>query len=302
VSWRDATDPVCVEEAAGAVSLVLQSKPRDLGGFEVRRVLPSSRQRSVGPFVFLDQMGPVELVDRHMEVRPHPHIGLATVTYLFSGAITHRDSLGSTQVVCPGEVGWMTAGRGIVHSERTSDAGNAPGAALYGLQTWVALRREREEREPAFAHHEAGTLPAFEEAGLRGRLVLGEARGLRSPVVAESDPFYVELRLDAGARWEAPREVEERAVYVVSGRVRVGDAVLPAGTLGVVRRGSPACLEAVEKSLAMVLGGAALDGPRFMWWNFVSTSKERIEQAKADWKAQRFLGVPGDSDFVPLPD
>jgi hypothetical protein len=286
-----------------AVEMAIVSRVRDLEGFEVRRVLPFGKRRTVGPFIFLDQIGPAELlIHRNLEVRAHPHIGLATVTYLFSGALTHRDSLGNRQPIRPGEVNWMTAGRGIVHSERSSDAGNAPGARLFGVQTWVALRREREERAPAFAHHDASELPRIDDAGVAGRLVLGEAWGLRSPVAAESDPFYAELRLDAGARLQLPSRVEERGVYVLAGRLRADGQPFESGQLVVLRPGAEVVIEADGPLHALALGGPSLDGARFIWWNFVSSSRERIEQAKADWREQRFDAVPGESEFVPLPE
>jgi len=287
-----------------AVDTVIPSRIRDLEDFEVRRVLPASGRRTVGPFIFLDQMGPAALSsDRNLEVRPHPHIGLATVTYLFSGALTHRDSLGNVAAIRPGEVNWMTAGRGIVHSERSSDAGNPPGTRLCGVQTWVALRKEREERAPAFAHHAAEDLPRIEEAGVSGRLILGAAWGLRSPVAAESDPVYAELRLAPGRRFSLPRDVEERGVYVASGRLLAEGQWFEGGRLVVLRPGADVAIAAGAEPLhALLVGGAPLDGPRHIWWNFVSSSRERIEQAKADWKEGRFEAVPGESEFVPLPE
>ncbi len=286
------------------IETVIPPRVRELGGHEIRRVLPFRERRSVGPFIFLDQFGPMALIDGHsLDVAPHPHIGLSTVTWLFSGAMTHRDSLGSVQVIRPGEVNLMTAGRGIVHSERTSDAGNPTGATLAGAQTWLALPLAHEEMAPAFAHHGAEELPEIEGEGAWIKVILGGMFGRRSPVVALGEPAYAECRLAAGARLAAPAaDMEEFAACVVSGALRIEDRDFPPGTLVVFRPGADAILSAQEPTRLLLLGGARLDAPRQLWWNFVSSSRDRIEAAKADWRAGRFDRVPGDDDFIPLPE
>ncbi len=224
MSWQPTADPECVTDRTGSpIDSVIVPRRRDVGGFDVMRALPSAERRAVGPFVFFDQFGPLQLIQgRSLEVRPHPHVGLATVTYLFAGKIMHRDSLGTVQPIQPGEVNWMTAGRGIVHSERTSDAGNPPGAELFGIQTWVALPKAHEEIEPAFAHHARIELPELEGEGVWSRIILGQCFGRSAPVVTYGDPLYVDCRLDAGARFSLPAEIEERAVSIVSGELQIG--------------------------------------------------------------------------------
>jgi len=267
------------------------------------RALPATERKAVGPFVFFDQFGPFQLMQgRSLEVRPHPHIGLATVTYLFAGRIMHRDSLGSVQPIQPGEVNWMTAGRGIVHSERTSDAGNPPGAELFGLQTWVALPKSHEETAPAFAHHESAELPEMEGDGVWSRTILGNVFGGRSPVVTWGDPIYADCRLDAGRQVDLPVEIEERAVAVVSGELQVSQQRIATGTLAVFTPKVEVVLHANVLTQFVLIGGPKLDGPRIVWWNFVSSSPDRIESAKADWRAGRFATVPGDEEFIPLPE
>jgi redox-sensitive bicupin YhaK (pirin superfamily) len=283
---------------------IIVPRTRDLGeGFEVRRVLPSAQHPTVGPFVFFDQMGPTVLrAGAGLDVRPHPHIGLATVTYLFDGEILHRDSLGTVQPIRPGAVNWMTAGRGIVHSERTPPELRASGTPLSGIQTWVGLPRHLEEVEPAFAHHGREELPMLDGEGKRVRLIVGELYGSRSPVAVSSDMFYADAALDEGARLELPTGHEERAVYIAEGRIMISGNSFEAGRMLVFRRGSPVTLSATGPARLLLLGGAPLDGPRHLWWNFVSSSTERIEQAKADWREGRFAMVPGETDFIPLPD
>jgi redox-sensitive bicupin YhaK (pirin superfamily) len=290
-----------------AVEQVVVPRTSDLGdGFRVHRALPSASRRMVGPFVFLDAFGPT-LFDagRGLDVRPHPHIGLATVTYLFDGEILHRDSLGSAQPIRPGELNWMTAGSGIVHSERTAPAQRARGATLAGVQAWVALPEADAEMAPAFAHHGAGELPLLDDAGARVRVIAGTIDGAASQAVTRSPLFYADASLAAGARVALPREYDERAFYVVEGAVEVeGDSARhDAGRLVVVRPGTAAVLRAADAPAhVMLLGGAPLDGPRIVWWNFVASSRERIEVAKADWQARRFASVPGDDvEFIPLP-
>jgi hypothetical protein len=283
---------------------VVVARPSDLGeGFVVRRALPSAALRNVGPFVFLDDFGPVDFAPgQGLDVRPHPHIGLATVTYLFEGEILHRDSLGSVVPIRPGAVNWMTAGGGIVHSERTPPGQRGGGARLAGLQLWVALPREHEEAAPAFAHHAADELPELERDGVRLRVIVGTAFGATSPVAVLSPMFYVDVALAASARLAVPDEHAERAAYVVQGAVRLGDALHGPGRLLVLAPGAPAELVAEDGPARLVLvGGAPLDAPRFVWWNFVSSSRERIERAREDWAAQRFAAVPGESEFIPLP-
>jgi redox-sensitive bicupin YhaK (pirin superfamily) len=288
---------------AAAVEKVFIPQQRDVGGFDVRRLLPSAECRAVGPFVFFDQFGPMKLTQgRSLEVRPHPHIGLATITYSFAGTIMHRDSLGTVQPIHPGEVNWMTAGRGIVHSERTSGAGNPPAAELFGIQTWVALPRAKEEMEPAFAHHGRDELPEIEGEGVWSRVILGAIFNRRSPVVTVGDPVYVDCRLELGRRMALPVSIEERGLCVVSGRLDVGGRRLDAGTLAVFTSGNDVVVIADVPARLILFGGPRLEGPRHVWWNFVSSSRERIEAAKSDWRQGGFPTVPGDQEFIPLPE
>jgi redox-sensitive bicupin YhaK (pirin superfamily) len=275
---------------------------RDLGdGFQVRRALPHGGKRSVGPFVFFDEMGPAKLAPgKGLDVRPHPHIGLATVTYLFEGEIMHRDSLGTVQAIRPGAVNWMTAGRGIVHSERTPERLRASGGPLWGVQTWVALPAAEEESEPSFSHHEG--LPMTQESGVTVRVILGDLLGLSSPVPTLSPTFYADVSIDATRRFAVPAKHEERGVHVVEGAVTIGGEAIEAGELVVLEPGAEALVEARANARILVFGGAPPDGPRFVWWNFVSSRKERIAQAAEDWKAGRFPRVPGETEFIPLPD
>jgi redox-sensitive bicupin YhaK (pirin superfamily) len=285
---------------------VIVTRQRDLiGGFKVRRALPSARRRMVGPFIFLDQMGPEILRGgQGLDVAPHPHIGLATVTYLFEGELLHRDGLGTIQVIKPGEVNWMTAASGIAHSERTPPELRR-GSALFGIQSWVALPRRDEEAGPTFAHHSAGELPVEEGEGKRVRLIAGSLYGLRSPVQTLSEMFYADITLLQGARLPVPVEHEERAVYVVEGSLKLlpDDGIFEAGQLLVFKPRAEIVLESESpSSRLMLLGGEPLDGPRHIWWNFVSSSHERIEQAKQDWREQRFAPVPEETEFIPLPE
>lgn len=284
---------------------VIEGRPRDLGGFEVRRVLPAAGQRTVGPFIFFDHIGPALLArGSGVDVRPHPHIGLATVTYLFEGAFVHRDSLGSNQVIRPGDVNWMVAGRGIVHSERTpSEERSSPdGAAIHGIQSWIALPREHEEVEPAFEHHPAKTLPQISLPGARLCLIAGAAYGARAPASVYSPMFYLAGELAEGAELTLPAEFAERAVYVVDGGIEAAGRHYGVGQMPVFEPGTDARVSAPAASRVMLLGGESLDGPRHIWWNFVSSSLERIEQAKLQWQEQRFAPVPGDDERIPLPD
>jgi redox-sensitive bicupin YhaK (pirin superfamily) len=306
MSWHPAEDPTSDATAASpppSVETVIVPRSRDIGGFMVRRALPVAGRRTVGPFVFLDEMGPAGFgIGEGLDVRPHPHIGLATVTYLFDGAIVHRDSLGSLKTIEPGAVNWMSAGRGIAHSERTGAEQRRTGASLHGLQLWVALPRAHEEDEPFFASHGAAALPVVEDGGLSARVVVGSAFGATSPVAAHWDTLYVDARLAAGARLPVDAVAEERALYLVGGTVEIAGDRFEPGRLLVLRPGDAITVTAVTSARLVLLGGATLDGPRHVWWNFVSSSSERIEQAKADWKAGRFAAVPGESEFIPLPD
>lgn len=275
---------------------------RDLGdGFKVRRALPDAARRNVGPFVFFDQMGPVTIpAGAGLDVRPHPHIGLATVTYLFTGEILHRDSLGTVQSIRPGEVNWMTAGHGIVHSERTPPALRQQPSALSGIQTWVALPREHEEVAPSFAHY--GKLPVVDESGVRICLILGEAVGASSPVPTLSPMFYADAAMQARTRLRLAADYEERAAYVIDGTVEYGGAMFRAGELLVFAPGEEIGIAARVDARLMLFGGAPLDGPRFVWWNFVSSRRDRIAEAAEAWQAGRFAKVPEETEFIPLPD
>jgi redox-sensitive bicupin YhaK (pirin superfamily) len=290
---------------ADPIELLIQGRAHDLGGgFAVRRVLPSVKRRMVGPFIFLDHFGPMDVPPGGgMEVRPHPHIGLATVTYLFDGGIFHRDSLGFAQPIKPGDVNWMTAGRGIVHSERTEPEMRSTGFRMHGVQTWVALPKTHEETAPAFEHVEAARLPTWQERGVALRLIVGTYAGRTAPTTHFSPIFYVGGELSAGAKTVVSPEHAERALYVADGSVTIGDRALAVGDLAVLATGVAADLAAgANGAKVMLLGGATMDGPRHIWWNFVSSTKERIEQAKDDWRAGRFAMVPGDPEFIPLPD
>ncbi|MGH6744063.1 hypothetical protein EDF58_1011219 [Novosphingobium sp. PhB57] len=287
------------------VDLVVLPPVRDLGdGFQVRRALPTAQRRMVGPFIFFDQMG--EAVFRSgegLDVRPHPHIGLSTLTYLVEGEILHRDSLGSVQAIRPGEVNWMTAGSGIVHSERTSPEVRASGGKLFGLQTWIALPKEAEEIAPAFAHHKADEIPVTEDAGTRLTLIAGTADGLTSPLKTYSDMVYADIVMLDGARYQVKAEHVERAIYVVGGEVEVEGQTgsFKETELVVFKPGAEVILKAKGGTRLMLLGGEPLPEKRHIYWNFVSSSLDRIEQAKDDWKAQRFDRVPDESEFIPLP-
>jgi redox-sensitive bicupin YhaK (pirin superfamily) len=285
------------------LDLVIEQRRRDLGGFEVGRVLPAAKRRMVGPFVFFDHMGPVDFppgLKREVDVRPHPHIGLSTVTYLFEGEITHRDSVGSEQDIRPGEVNWMTAGRGITHSERFEKA-RREGGKMHGIQTWVALPQAEEETDPAFFHHPPEDLPTLQTGGLWARLVVGEAFGAKAKVKTHSPMFYVHWVLAAGAQAQLPAEYPERAAYVVSGSVEVGGRSFAAGEMLVFLPGAPVLFTALTPAVVMLLGGEPV-GERFIEWNFVSSSKSRIEDAKADWRAGRMkLPDLDNQEFVPLP-
>ncbi len=290
--------------AADSIETVIVPRARDLGGFEVRRALPSAQRQMVGPFIFFDQMGPALMQPgQGIDVRPHPHIGLSTVTWLFDGAIYHRDSLGSAQPISPGELNWMTAGRGIVHSERTAPPDLARERKVFGIQSWVALPKADEETAPAFDHVEAHKLPVIEARGISARIIAGSLYGATSPVKTHSDLFYADVQMAAGTALPLPVEHEERGVYVAEGTIEVAGQSFEEGRLLVFRPGDAITLRARSNARLMLLGGEPMDGPRYIWWNFVSSSKDRIEAAKDDWKRARFAVVPGDeTDFIPLPD
>ena len=290
--------------ACDAIELMVIPNAKDIGGFEVRRALPTAKRRLVGPFIFFDRMGPAILrADQAMDVRPHPHIGLATVTYLFDGKIRHRDSLGTEMVIAPGDVNLMTAGRGIVHSERTPEEIRGAPLSISGLQTWIALPEEHEEDAPSFENTGAAVLPTFDADGVSGRLVIGGFAGLRSPVRTASDTLYVDIFLKPGASIQVPPDAEERAIYVLEGDVVISGDRFPPDRLLVFRPGDEIVVTSERGAHFMLFGGASLGSKRYIWWNFVSSSQERIEQAKQEWKTGRFDIVPGDEEeFIPLPE
>jgi len=292
-----------------AIDLIIEPRRRDLGGFTVGRVLPFPTRRMVGPFIFFDEMGPADFAPgTGIDVRPHPHIGLATVTYLFAGEMRHRDSLGFDQAIRPGDVNWMTAGRGIVHSERTDDALRARGQHMHGIQSWVALPEAAAEIEPSFHHHPAASLPVFNRPGLAARVIAGEAFGLASPVKTFSPIFYVAIEADAGAGVPLPDGYAERAIYILSGAATIDGVRHEQGRMIVFRADASPKIAAAAPLRAMLLGGAAL-GPRLIWWNFVATTEARLDEAKRDWTAsaaRSFVGTPftlppGEREHIPLP-
>ena len=304
MSRLGAEEPQAPTPPPPGLEAVIIPRAHDVGGFEVRRALPAKERQMVGPFIFFDQMGPGEfLTGTGLDVRPHPHIGLSTVTYLFEGEIMHRDSLGVRQAITPGALNWMTAGSGIAHSERSDAATRDRTRRLFGIQSWAALPKDQEEIAPAFTHHAAETLPLAEEAGLRLRLIAGEGWGLRSPVPGASPCFYADAILAPGARVPMPDQHEERAAYIVSGSVEVAGVRFEAGRMLLFRAKDAMTINAGEAGARLLLlGGAAMDGPRHIFWNFVSSRRDRIEQAKADWQAGRFAKVRDDADeFIPLP-
>ena len=291
------------ETASNVIEHVIKPRPRDIGGFEVARALPYARKRMVGPFIFFDRMGPADFgPGEGIDVRPHPHIGLATVTYLFEGEIMHRDDLGYEQPILPGDVNWMTAGRGIVHSERTRDEVRDSQSAMFGIQSWVALPRDQEESAPAFFHHPAHTLPQISRDGVEMRLIAGTAYGETSPVVTASPMFYLDVQMNTGTALAITDEYAERAVYIVEGDISVNGEAHGANEMLVLAPDADVTLSANAVSRVMLLGGAPIDGERHIWWNFVSSTEARIEQAKADWKEGRFGKIDGDDEFIPLPE
>jgi len=305
MSWQPSDDPVPGDvHSCDAIEQVIVPRARDLGGFSVRRALPAVGKQMIGPFIFFDQMGPAEfLIGTGIDVRPHPHIGLATVTYLFDGEIMHRDSLGTSLAIKPGELNLMSAGRGIVHSERTSKEERAKGPRLYGIQAWAALPKSHEEELPAFAHYGVDDLPRLTGEGKRVRLIMGSLYGKTSPAAYPHPCFYAEAVLAPGATLPLDPDYDERGIYVASGEIDVAGETFSAGQLLVFHPGDRISIMALSQARLMLLGGEPMDGPRHIWWNFVSSSKDRIAAAKADWKQKRFATVPADpEEFIPLPE
>ena len=293
-----------IEPGTGAAELVIEPSVKDLGSFRVRRALPHASRRMVGPFIFLDHMGPAVFEPgQGMDVRPHPHIGLATLTYLVEGGIRHRDTLGSVADIAPGDVNWMTAGRGIAHSERTAPGQRATGLRMQGIQSWIALPRAHEEDAPAFYHHDAAGLPHLADTGVSLRLIVGHAYGAISPVQTNWSMLYADVELDQGRALPLPDDHAERAVYILDGELDIAGERHTSNRLLVFRPGDRITLKATTPTRLILLGGEPMDGPRHLWWNFVHSSKDRIEAAKADWRAGRFGLVPGDErEFIPLPE
>ena len=304
MTWSPTEDPALGDaDAADAIATVIVPRSVDLGDMSVRRALPSRKAQMVGPFIFFDQMGPAEfLTDQGLDVSPHPHINLATLTYLFEGEILHRDSLGTEQTIAPGDVNWMQAGSGIVHSERTGPARRRSGQRLFGIQTWLALPEAVEEDAPTFSHLDASALPIIDAHGSRARLIAGQAWGETSPLSTASETLYADVTLEQGASVPIDPAHEERALYTISGEMEVAGTRFEAAQLLILRPGDAITVSAVADARFLLFGGAPMEGPRYIWWNFVSSRKERIDQAKAEWKAGRFDTVPGDEkDFIPLP-
>ncbi|CAH1657440.1 Pirin-like protein CC_3178 [Hyphomicrobiales bacterium] len=310
MSWNPALVPGCPDAiGVDAIETLIIPRARDLGGFEVRRALPAPKRQMVGPFIFFDQAGPAEfLTGQGIDVRPHPHIGLGTVTYLYRGDFHHRDSLGTDQIIHPGALNWMVAGRGVTHSERTSAVGRSGPHSLFGIQTWVALPDTHEAMLPMFEHHGKDALPTLESDGVALRLILGTAYGEKAPATLFSETFYADVALEPGARFPMPEEHEDRGIYIVQGAVSIAGQMFEAGRMMVFRPGDPITVAAGEMGARlMILGGATLNGPRYIWWNFVASSKEKIEEAKAQWRAENWgkglFDLPaGDrAEHIPLP-
>ena len=311
MSWNPALDPDCpTGDAVDAIETVIIPRARDIGGFEVRRALPAPKRQMVGPFIFFDQMGPAEfLPTKRLDVRPHPHIGLATISYLYRGRMHHRDSLGTDSWIEPGSVNWMVTGHGITHSERTDDETQVDPMPFFGVQTWVALPKDHEDRAPSFQHAPKEALPVLEGEGKEVRLILGNAYGERAPVEVASEMFYADAVLEAGAKLPMPDDHEDRGVYVVTGAVEVAGEIYAAGQMMVFRPGDRVSMTAgPQGARVMILGGETMEGSRYIWWNFVASSKERIDEAKEAWRRgewetnPRFQLPPGDAEFIPLPE
>ena len=310
MSWNPALTPGCPDEiGTDAIETLIIPRSRDLGGFEVRRALPAPKRQMVGPFIFFDQAGPAEfLTGQGVDVRPHPHIGLGTVTYLYRGDFHHRDSIGSDQIIRPGALNWMVAGKGVSHSERTSEAGRSGPHSLFGIQTWIALPEQYEDMEPTFEHHGKEALPEIRDQGIDAKLILGNAYGETAPAQMYSETFYLDVTLAAGALFPMPDNHEDRGIYITEGSISISGQSYAAGQMMIFRPGDKITVQAGERGARlMALGGATLNGPRYIWWNFVASSEEKIEEAKREWREARwgqglFDLPPTDRDeHIPLP-
>lgn len=310
MSWNPALTPGCPDEIGpDAIETLIIPRARDLGGFEVRRALPAPKRQMVGPFIFFDQAGPAEFLTGHgVDVRPHPHIGLGTVTYLYRGDFHHRDSIGSDQIIRPGALNWMVAGRGVTHSERTSAEGRSGPNSLFGIQTWIALPEDREDIAPSFEHHGREALPGIRDQGVEARLILGHAYGEVAPATLYSDTFYLDVILQPRARFPLPDDHEDRGIYISQGSVRIAGQEFEAGQMMVFRPGDAITVAAGDRGARlMALGGATMNGPRYIWWNFVASSQDRIEEAKRQWQAEHWgqglFDLPPDDreEHIPLP-
>lgn len=311
MSWNPALEPGCPDTVdLDAIETLIIPRSRDLGGFEVRRALPAPKRQMVGPFIFFDQAGPAELLTgQGVDVRPHPHIGLGTVTYLFQGDFHHRDSTGADQIIRPGALNWMVAGRGVTHSERTSAEARTGPNSLFGIQTWLALPDSHEDMAPLFEHHGKDSLPVIEDEGVSVRLILGNAYGETAPAFMYSETFYADVTLEAGRLLPMPDDHEDRGIYIVDGAISIASHDYEAGQMMVFRPGDRITVAAGDRGARlMILGGATMSGPRYIWWNFVASSKERIEAAKAEWRAENWgagrfdLPVDDREEHIPLPD
>ena len=310
MSWNPALVPGCPDAIdMDAIETLIIPRARDLGGFEVRRALPAPKRQMVGPFIFFDQMGPAEfLTAEGIDIRPHPHIGLGTVTYLYRGTFQHRDSTGADQVIVPGELNWMVAGRGVSHSERTPQQARGGPHDIFGIQTWIALPENAEDRDPFFEHHGAGHLPMIEAEGASARLILGRAYGQTAPATLFTEAFYLDVTLAPGARFPLPDDHEDRGLYITEGSITIAGQDFPAGQMMVFRPGDLITVAAGPQGARLLaLGGATMNGPRHIWWNFVASSRERIEHAKQEWREGRWgqglFDLPPDDrdEFIPLP-
>jgi redox-sensitive bicupin YhaK (pirin superfamily) len=311
MSWNPAIEPGCPDDVGfDSIETLIVPRARDLGGFEVRRALPAPKRQMVGPFIFFDQAGPAELLTGHgIDVRPHPHIGLGTVTYLYRGDFHHRDSTGADQIIRPGELNWMVAGRGVSHSERTTAAARTGPNSLFGIQTWLALPESHEDMEPTFEHHSKDVLPMIEDHGVSVRLILGHAYGKVAPARMFSETFYADVKLEPGRRLPMPDDHEDRGIYIVEGSISIAGQDFHAPQMMVFRPGDRITVAAGDQGARlMILGGATLSGARYIWWNFVASSQERIEEAKAEWRAQNWgkgrfdLPINDRDEHIPLPD